>query len=579
MKKKITVFLKNSWKPIGSLLATIATITVLSACGNSGSLKSFGNVNNFNHVPISKLNADPNSSKGKVVFNNEKFIDNWNVMTSSGNTIDAVNVLSILTPSVNIMMPDGVTFELNKNLMNSVKVVSTDPFTVQYAINPNAVWSDGTPITVEDFRYFWDMNNGKTDADVVTTSGYDSITSIDSTDNGKTATVHFKAPYPDWQLLFNGLYPAHYMKALGGDSKDPAAGWNKLTQTPQMVSGGPYMIKNYSKDGSYVQLVPNPKWYGSNKPLLKEVAFRTIVDPNQALIALKNNEIQGVTLQPEIDIYNNITSMKGLKTEIAPGQTIEQIDINLKNPFLADPSVRKAIFTAINREELLNKGDRRVNKDEDVVNTISYPKPSQYYQDSLEKYGYGKGNVQKSLNILKDAGYTMNNNVLTKNGQPVPKINIRYTNGNVIRQMVCDLIRVQLQKIGITVDVEPTDSLGKTLSHASPQYDFDMIIYGVSYNPAVVTGFAQLYATGSDGNATYYSNKEVDALIDKAESQPGEKEASPYIHNAEDIIMNDAFVLPLYIKSQMTAYRDYLGNIRYNIPFTYNIEEWGVKKE
>jgi peptide/nickel transport system substrate-binding protein len=160
----------------------------------------------------------------------------------------------------------------------------------------------------------------------------------------------------------------------------------------------------------------------------------------------------------------------------------------------------------------------------------------------------------------------------------MPHINIRYTSGNIIRQIVSDLIRVQLQKIGIMVDVVPTDSLGKTLSHASTQYDFDMVIYGLTYSPAAVNGFAQVYSSTSEGNVTYYSNKEVDGLIDSAESQTNEKEAAPYIHHAEDIIMNDAFVLPLYVRSEMMAYKDRFANIRYNIPFTYNIQEWGVKK-
>ena len=119
---------------------------------------------------------------------------------------------------------------LNHQLMESASVTSTSPQTVVYKLNPKAVWSDGTPITADDFIYNWQAQSGNpayTDVggqpyDAASTAGYSQIQSMVGSapsggaacapgstadrnvglcPNGRTITVTFKPSFADWRSL------------------------------------------------------------------------------------------------------------------------------------------------------------------------------------------------------------------------------------------------------------------------------------------------------------------------------------------------------------------------------------------
>src|SRR4029077_1392289 len=100
-------------------------------------------------------------------------------------------------------------------------VISLQPQTVVYQIDPRAVWSDGVPINAGDFAYAWDsQKGGGTDLDgspnsVATTLGYRDIASLTGSNQGRTVTVVFRTPFADWPSLFDDLLPAHIADQVG----------------------------------------------------------------------------------------------------------------------------------------------------------------------------------------------------------------------------------------------------------------------------------------------------------------------------------------------------------------------------
>ncbi len=72
------------------------------------------------------------------------------------------------------------TVKINDEFLDSAEQTSEDPQTVVYKIKQNAVWSDGTPVSADDFIYLWENCNGTNkDNDVASTTGYDQIESVD----------------------------------------------------------------------------------------------------------------------------------------------------------------------------------------------------------------------------------------------------------------------------------------------------------------------------------------------------------------------------------------------------------------
>ena len=136
--------------------------------------------------------------------------------------------------------------QVNTDLLESVEATATSPLTIQYVINPKAVWSDGVPVTADDFIYAWKSQRGDgVDVDgqpdqVASTLGYRDVASVTGSHGGRTVTVVFARPYADWRIMFNHMVPAHIARTVG---------WNHgfATFNPAVdLSAGPLLVTSVS---------------------------------------------------------------------------------------------------------------------------------------------------------------------------------------------------------------------------------------------------------------------------------------------------------------------------------------------
>ena len=107
-----------------------------------------------------------------------------------------------------------------------------------YTINPDAVWSDNTPITCDDFEFTWDADRQRRGH--LRPTGYTQIESVDCPDP-KTAVVNYAEPFTGWQQNFGGQYgilPKHLL-----EGKDITAEMGD----GYTWSGGPWMIDHWTK--------------------------------------------------------------------------------------------------------------------------------------------------------------------------------------------------------------------------------------------------------------------------------------------------------------------------------------------
>jgi peptide/nickel transport system substrate-binding protein len=518
---------------------------------------------------------------GQLSYAIDKNIANWNVLSSEGNVLQTGWVLAGLLPRTFIAQPD-LTVAMNNDLLDSAKVTATFPETIVYKIKPNAVWSDGTPITADDFSYNWKVQNGHDcpGCGAASTTGYDQIKSVVGADNGKTVTVTLSKSFTDWKQLWGSgspLYPAH-IAAQHGDLKTPqglAASFSWFGTNVPTYSGGPFQIDNVSNNES-VTLVPNPKWYGSH-PKLDRVTYRIITDANQEPTALRSRQVQVLFPQPQVDQVQQVRAIPGVSSFVGPGLSWEHIDFNLANPYFADPALRTAIFTAVDRQAIIDKTVGQFTNKIKPLNSHNFVPQQSGYEDVITETGQGSGNVARAKQILSAAGYRIVNGQLkTAIGMTVPPFRIRYTVNNQVRQVECELFAQMVKPLGITVRVVPTDDLGATTT----QGDFDIVVFSWVATPFPYGGAAKLWTTGQSGNLGRYSNPDVDRLITAAASSPDEALAKEELNQADRRLTRDAYVLPLYQRPTFIALYNDVANIRNNPALDgpqYNITHWGLR--
>jgi peptide/nickel transport system substrate-binding protein len=544
-----------------------------------------------------RLTGDPNTVNtaaatkgGNLTYVLEKTIDNWNILTSAGNTFETAEVENSIYPNVFNVNPD-LQPALNTDLMVSADQTVASPQTLVYKINPKANWSDGTPINVDDFTYLWKAQDGVDCAkcDINSTTGYAAIQSITGADSGKTVTVVMKTPYSDWKAMFATLMPAHAATPQGLDAVNLEKSWDTGFATdPPKVSGGPFMISDFQKDQS-LTTVPNPQWYGKNGPYVDKLIYRMITDATQEPPALQNHEVDAMYPQPEVDLIKQLDAMQKVVYQLDLGLVFEHIDLNLQNPALQDVAVRKALFTVTDVKGMIARTVGQIDPEIKPLGNRMFVPQQKGYTDNITSYGYGTGDVTAATKLLTDAGYKITGGkLMDKTGKAFPALSMRYTQGNAIRQSECQLFADGAKKLGITVNVSPTDSLGGTLTQKDANHKYDVIVFAWVATPFGSSN-ASLYqsdtAQGAAGNwgsnYGHYTNAAVDkALADSITTTDPNKELQD-LNDADKQLSVDAYTLPLYQKPVILAYADKWANIRDNATSVgppYNTQDWGTRK-
>jgi len=494
----------------------------------------------------------------------------FNNNTSKDNGTSVLNIVVGMFPFTFHAQPD-FTVKMDDAFLDSAEQTSEDPQTIVYKIKQEAIWSDDTPITADDFKYFWEQQNGTIkDNDVATTTGYDQIKSVEGSDNGKTVTVVFKTPFADWKGLFTGILPAHYVEKQPGK-------WNTgLDKNPEKIPvGGWFKVENYTQ-GQSLTLARNEKYWGP-KSHLDTVVFRFLPESTTQPAALQNNEVDLIYPQPQLDQVQQVKALPDVTSEINFGLSFEHFDFNFKTPGLDDIAVRKAIATGLNIQLLVDRTVKQFSDKAQPLGNRIWLTGQPQYQDHFGQYG--KGDTAGATKLLEDAGYTKGaDGVYAKGGK---KLSFRFstTAGNKLRETQGELFQAQMKDIGIQIKISNVDST-KFFGEWLPNGNFDIANFAWVGTPFAISGSRDLYRTGGGGNYGSYASKKVDDLFTQANGETDEAKSAELGNQIDQQLTEDMATIPLYNKPTFIAWRSTFGGIRDNAtnegPF-YAANTWGQK--
>lgn len=562
---------------------TGATATTGSNNGGGSGTKGTGAFAACSSTP-NTCNSGQTKPGGSVVYTIEKTVAGWNLNYSPSNVFDIAEALDGILPTVYNANPDLLPF-LNTDMMESAKSTtksgrSGPQQVITYKVKPNAVWSDGQPIGYDDFKYQWYFSDPTKcpKCGPSTTAGYDRIASMKSSDNGKTITVTMKKPFADWQSMFSNMLPAHIAAQHGYDGTPAGinASFQWFDKNVPTWSGGPMIITNYQKDTAITEK-PNPKWYGKTKSSLDSLVFRIITDQTQEAPALQNGEVDAIYPQPNTDLLQQVNAMQNVQYWVGKGLIWEHYNLNEKNQFLKDHTLREAIFTAVNRQDVVQRTIGQFVPGASTMGNHIYVPGQPGYQDNTTPLGLGQGNVDKAKQLLTSAGYTGVGSALkTKDGTPV-HLRCTYSAGNAYRQTECEVMQNTLQQLGIPVTLKTTQDLSELGTG-----NFDIIVFAWVGTPFPVAGAQQIYTTTGGANVAYTYNRDpsADALINQAVQTTDKAKVQQLLNQADKLLQKDCFELPLYQKPTMLAAKTNIVNLRDNATSVgppYNVQEWGIK--
>lgn len=404
----------------------------------------------------------------------------------------------------------------------------------------DATWSDGVPVTADDFvfslrRILSPEQAARYASLLYPIKNAEAINSGKEKDYSKLGvraidpktleiTLEQSTPYFLGQLVHYTAFPLpkHVVEKFGKDWIKPG----------NMVSNGAFMLSEYVPN-DHVKLVKNPKFYDAANVKLDAVVFYPTEERNEMLKRFRAKEID---LATDFDSGQIDFLKKELpnETKIAPYLGTYYYPINDAKGPTADIRVRKALSYAMDRETITDK----VMKTGEIPAYTMVPPGIPTYPGKPDvpwaKIPYAQ-RLDEAKKLMTEAGYGP--------GKPL-KLELKYNTSEAHKR-----IAVALQQMwkAIGVEVELVNSDVKTHYKFLEENDFQVARAGwiADYNDA--QNFLFLFETRSGKqNYSRYSNKTYDdAMIEASKTTDLAKRAAIMV-KAEQVLLDDFGTLPIY---------------------------------
>lgn len=227
-------------------------------------------------------------------------------------------------------------------------VIGTDQKTYDLQLRPNLKWSDGEPLTINDILFtFETLQNAEVGSPLIVAFQGVQIDKIAE----NTVRFTLKTPYaPFLDSLTLGILPEHVWSEI------TPANMRLAKFNLQPIGSGPWKFEKMVKDsGGNLQsytLAPNNHYYGK-KPYLNNVTFKFFDNYNDALSALRSQNILGLSFVP-----HNLKDKVNGKNLNNFGLQLPQytaLFFNQNTPELKEDSLRLALAQAIDKKTLINE--------------------------------------------------------------------------------------------------------------------------------------------------------------------------------------------------------------------------------
>ncbi len=344
--------------------------------------------------------------------------------------------------------------------------ISADGKTITLHLREGLVWSDGEPLTAEDFLFTYEMYVSEKNSPL-TRDPYDKIASVEAPDP-LTVVINFAEPYAPWLGTFRYVLPKHILQPVfEADGTLDNAEWNRAP----VVGSGPFVFDGWEV-GSFIRGVRNDNYVGG-APILDTVVVSFIPDAESYLAALKNGDADVGTFVAYSDIPE-LEATGHLNVGVYVSGYNEAWYMNVSpetaHPAMLDVNVRKALAMAFNREQITN----------DLLLGYTYPavtywEGTPYSNPDLEPYPYDPA---AAAQLLDEAGWVDSDGdgLRDKDGTA---LSLRFvTNTRQIRMDVQVVVQQAFAELGIEVVLEnyPSDIFFNSYADGGPiatgQYDF-----------------------------------------------------------------------------------------------------------
>lgn len=423
----------------------------------------------------------------------------------------------------------------------------TDPDgkTVYFKLDPDARWSDGKPVTADDYVFTLELLRSEHIFDPFWNSWAESH--FERVEVLAPHVIKIVGKFKSWRALddFNlWATPRHATPPLGPD-------WVKQTNLSPQVAIGPYVVTE-QQTGQRVVFTRVKDWWGDGKPSFRglynvdRLEVAVIMDTDRGFDHFKAGNLSYYVVNTakiwaqdmEFDaIQKGWAHRKRVFIDYPEG--LYGFCMNLRFPLFQNKDFRKAIQYAVNFDELNDKLMFGA-----YYRGVSAFTGTPFQNPELRPYGF---DPKKTREHLVAAGFTKRgkDGIFTREDGTRASFTLTYGTPGLTRHMT--VVQQGFQKLGIEMKlslIEPGTAFERRQEKA---YEMSIISQTADFYPDPHQYFGSEFAEPVNNNNIFaFANEEADRLIDIYRFGQDADERLQAMHRLDALIQDEAFYVPFW---------------------------------
>lgn len=434
----------------------------------------------------------------------------------------------------------------------------------RFNLRKDAKWSNGDPVTAEDFVYSWKrLVDPNTASPYASYLQYAHVENVDDIVNGKAdpdtlgvralddhtfeITLSEPIPYIDKLVGHTSTVPVHRatVEKYG----------NQWTSPKNFVSNGAYKLKDWVVNERIV-LERNDQYWDNDKTVIDEVTFLAIPSEVTDVNRYRSGEVDMTNNAIPVDLFSRLQRDIPDEVKISPSLCTYYYEINNEQAPFDDARVRAAVKLALDRDIIANKV-----MGQGQTPAFGFTPPSTVDMKAIEPEWFQltqKERNEKAKQLLADAGYGP--------GNPL-SFTLLYNTSEAHRKVAIAAASILKQNAGIEVKLENQE--WKTFLDSRHQGNYEVARAGWCADYNEPSSFLNIMLSTSSNNTSHYKSDEFDAAMRKSITAATEDDRVKAYQEAERILDEDSALVPIYYYVSPRLVKPYVGGYSVNNPLGY----------
>ncbi len=437
-----------------------------------------------------------------------------------------------------------------------------------------AKWSDGQPVTAQDFVYSWRrLADPKTGSPYTSYLHYAYIQHADDILKGKKSSEQLGVEaLDDHRFRVTLSQPVPYLvdmlshTAMKPVRQDVIEKWgNKWTLPEHYIGNGAYLLKDWVVNERIV-LTRNPRYWNNKESIIEKGTFLPIVSGVSGINRYRSGEIDITDNAILPELYKKMKRDIPEQLQISPYLCTFYYEINNQNPLFKDKRVREAIKLSLDRdiitERIMGQGQ-----------IPAYGFTPTYIGDGLTINPVWAGWTQEQRNqrareLLKEVGFDASHPL---------KFTLLYNTSEQNKQQAIAAASMWQKNLGAKVTLQNQEWKTSLQNRHQGHYDVARATWCGDYNEP--SSFLNMLLSSSSNNTAFYQSSAFDGYLSQALIAKDHAARKAFYQLAEAQLDKDSGLIPVYYRVSVRLIRPTVGGMTGKDPLDYvDLKNLYIKK-